>query len=212
MKRRFSGRVTAAALAAAFLAGCGSPASSVSPTAGVAGDARPASGPFPPACTVPKVKSGAMVTSVSAYGNLERRNFSLARPFSSWTQLQWLETPPPGKHRAAAPAVLPHGSGHYYIYFGTYTVSDGTTGCFYLVNSVDGKPIVENRNAAITAQPRIPPEGATLPQDFGTVKNIYLKLKIGDTGSGTMTLVHYDGSNALTGTIKITGRVESKKG
>jgi hypothetical protein len=206
-----SAKLLVAALTAALLAGCGAPASSVPATVGAAQDARPASGPFPPVCTAPKVKSGAMVTSVAAFGNLERGRFSLGQP-SSWTEVQWLSTLPPGTHRAAVPTALPRSTQPYYIYFGTYAVSDGTTGCFYLVTSVSGEPIDGKGNAAITAQPRIPPKGATLPNDFGAVKNLQLKMKKDDTGSGTMTLVHYDGTDALTGTITVVGRVKTTKG
>jgi hypothetical protein len=201
----------AALAAAALLAGCGAPASSIPTAMGVTQDARPASGPFPPVCTAPKVKSGATVTSVAAFGNLDRRRFLLAQP-SSWAQVEWLSNLPPENHRAALPAVTPQSTQPYYIYFGTYTVSDGTTGCFYLVTSVNGDPIDTKGNAAITAQPRIPPTGATLPSDFGSVQNVQLKLKTDDTGTGTMTLVHYDGTSALTGTIKITGRIDKTKG
>ena len=200
-------RVMIAILTAAMLAGCGSPGSSVPATVGVVQNARPASGPFPPVCTAPKVKSGSTVTSVAAYGNVARRRFSLAQP-SSWMEVQWLSTLPPDKQRTDAPAALPRSAQPYYIYYGTYTVSDGTTGCFYLVTSVSGEPIDAKGNAAITAQPRIPPKGATLPHDFGAVKNLQLKLKNDDSGSGTMTLVHYDGTAALTGTITIVGRVK----
>lgn len=155
-------RVMIAILTAAMLAGCGSPGSSVPATVGVVQNARPASGPFPPVCTAPKVKSGSTVTSVAAYGNVARRRFSLAQP-SSWMEVQWLSTLPPDKRRTDAPAALPRSAQPYYIYYGTYTVSDGTTGCFYLVTSVSGEPIDAKGNAAITAQPRIPPKGATLP-------------------------------------------------
>ena len=196
----------AMALTAALLAGCGAPASSVPAAAGIVQDAHPASGPFPPVCTAPKVKSGSMVTSVAAYGNLAARRFSLARP-SSWMEVQWLSTLPPGKDRPEASEALLRVAEPYYVYYGTYTVSDGTTGCFYLVTSVSGEPIDAKGNAAITAQPRIPPKGATLPHDFGAVKNLQLKLKNDDSGSGTMTLVHYDGTAALTGTITVVGRV-----
>jgi hypothetical protein len=200
-------RVMIAVLTAALLAGCGAPASSVPATVGVVQDAHPASGPFPPVCTAPKVKSGSMVTSVAAYGNLTGRRFSLAQP-SSWMEVQWLSTLPPGKDRFESPTALPRSMQPYYVYYGTYTVSDGTTGCFYLVTSVGGEPIDAKGNAAITAQPRIPPKGATLPHDFGSVKNLQLRLKNDDSGSGTMTLVHYDGTAALTGTIAVVGRVK----
>jgi hypothetical protein len=205
-----SRKLMVAALTAALLAGCGAPASSVPAAVGVVRDAHRASGPFPPVCTAPKVKSGATVTSIAANGNVADRRFSLAQP-SSWMEVQWLRTPPPGKHRAALPTALPRSTQHYYVYFGTYTVSDGTTGCFYLVTSVSGEPIDGKGNAAITAQPRIPPTGATLPSDFGAVKNLQLKLKNDDTGSGTITLVHYDGTAALTGTITVVGRVDTTK-
>jgi hypothetical protein len=200
-------RIMAMALTAALLAGCGAPASSVPAAAGIVQDAHPASGPFPPVCTAPKVKSGAMVTSIAAYGNVVRRRFSLAQP-SSWMEVQWLSTLPPGKNRSAAPAVFRGNAERNYVYYGTYAVSDGTTGCFYLVTSISGEPIDAKGNAAITAQPRIPPKGATLPHDFGSVKNLQLKLKGDDSGSGTMTLVHYDGTAALTGTITVVGRVK----
>jgi hypothetical protein len=195
-----------AALSAALLAGCGAPAPSVPAALGLSQDATPASGPFPPVCTAPKVKSGSMVTSVAAFGNLAGRRFSLAQP-SSWMEVQWLSTLPPGQDRTEAPAALPRSAEHDYVYYGTYTVSDGTTGCFYLVTSISGKPIDANGNAAITAQPRIPPKGATLPHDFGAVESLKLTLKNDDSGSGTMTLVHYDGTAALTGTIAVAGRV-----
>ena len=197
----------AVALTAALLAGCGGPASTVPAAAGIVRDAHPASGPFPPVCTAPKVKSGAMVTSIAAYGNVARRRFSLAQP-SSWMEVQWLSTLPPGKKRSAAPAAFRRNAERNYVYYGTYAVSDGTTGCFYLVTSVSGEPIDAKGNAAITALPRIPPKGATLPHDFGSVKNLQLKLKNDDSGSGTITLVHYDGTAALTGTITVVGRVK----
>jgi len=204
-------KLIVAALTATLLAGCGAPASSLPAAVGVARDAHPANGPFPPVCTVPKVKSGSTVTSVAAYGNVADRKFSLAQP-SSWTEVQWLSTLPPSRRGAAAPTALPRSAQPYYIYVGTYRVSDGTTGCFYLVTSVSGEPIDGKSNSAVTAQPRIPPKGATLPNDFGAVKNLQLKLKKDDTGTGTMTLVHYDGTAALTGTINVVGRINSTKG
>ncbi len=207
MMMSLSGKLMVAALTAVLLAGCGAPASSVPATVGAVQDAHPANGPFPPVCTVPKVKSGAMVTSVAAFGNVADRRFSLAQP-SSWTQVEWLRVPPPGKNRSARRTALPQSAEPYYVYYGTYTVSDGTKGCFYLVTSVNGDPIDAKGNAAVTAQPRIPPTGATLPEDFGAVKNLQLKLKKDDSGSGTMTLVHYDGTAAFTVTIAVVGRVE----
>lgn len=201
-----TGKLMAAALIASLLAGCGASASSVPATVGAAPDAHRTSAPVPPACTVPKAQSGAMVTSITAYGNFDRRRFSLFRAPSSWMQVQWLRTPPPGRHRAAVPTTEPR-TDRYNLYFGTYTVSDGTTGCFYLVEGIGGAPIAGNGNAAITALPRIPSIGATLPHDFGSVKNLQVRLKPDDTGNGTIALVHYDGSDALTGTIKIVGKI-----
>ena len=95
-------------------------------------------------------------------------------------QVQWLRTPPPGRHRSFVPAALPRDGGPYFTYFGTYTVSDGTTGCFYLVTTVNGDDISDkNASIALTGQPRIPTTGATLPQNFGAIKNIMLKLQPG---------------------------------
>ena len=205
---RLSGELMVAALTVSLLTGCGAPASSVPAAAGVATSARRATGAVPPACTVPKVKSGAMVTSVAAYGNFDRRRFSLFRAPSSWMEVEWLGTPPPGKQSVGLPATSRRSAARYNLYFGTYTVSDGTTGCFYLVAGDGGAPIAGDGNAAITALARIPSTGATLPHDFGAVKNLQVRLKNDDTGSGTMTLVHYDGSDALTGTIAVAGRVD----
>ena len=205
-----TGKLMIAALTAVLLAGCATPASTVPAAVGAAQDARPANGPYPAVCTAPKVKSGAMVTSVAAYGNLARRRFSLVQP-SSWAEVQWLRDLPPGEARSASPSRRPRSTQPNYVYFGTYQVSDGTTGCFYLVTSINGDPIDAKNNAAITAEPRIPPKGATLPHDFGTVKNLQLKLKNDDTGTGTMTLIHYDGTDALTGTITIQGRVDANQ-
>jgi hypothetical protein len=101
-------------------------------------------------------------------------------------------------------------AGSYYVYYGTYTVSDGTTGCLYVVTSIDGKRIDNHGNAALTGQPRIPPRGATLPVDFGIVKSLALEFKPDDTGTGTMRLAHVNGSRALHGRLKIVGRIVSR--
>jgi hypothetical protein len=207
MMTNSNGTLVVAALAASLLAGCGAPTSSVPATAGAAHDAHRASGPVPPACTVPKVQSGAKVTSITAYGNVVRRGFKLLPGPSSWMQVQWLSTPPPGKHRATLPATRPRDTGHYNLYFGTYKLSDRTMGCFYLVESVGGKPIGGNGNAAITALPRIPSTGATLPLDFGEVHALQVTLHADDTGGGNVILDHYNGNPAMGGAIQIIGKV-----
>jgi hypothetical protein len=163
---------------------------------------------FPPVCTVPKVKSGANATSVAAFGTIKKRVFMLAQP-SSWFEVQWLKVlPPDPKTQEAWSAMLPpHAVGNNYTYYGTYTVSDGTTGCLYIVTSINGGPINSARKAALTAQPRIPPTGATLPVDSGVVGSITLTVNANGTGKGSMQLVHSNGSKALSGTLRIVGRI-----
>lgn len=199
--------IALATSAAALLASCDGSAGLLPASGGTASNALRASGPFPPACTVPKVKSGSDVTSVAAFGNITNGKFALAQP-SSWTEVEWLKVPPPGAAHISAPR-SPRGKTPYYIYFGNYAVSDGTNGCLYVVTSIDGKPIDSHGNAALTGQPRIPPTGATLPVGAGFVSMLHLTVKSDGTGSGSMVLVHYDGSKALTGTLSIAGRVKT---
>lgn len=149
---------------------------------------------FPPVCTAPRIKSGDQVTSISAFGDLGRRTFVLRQP-STWTKVEWLKVLPPARRQAHARST-PEA---YVEYWGTYTLSDKTQGCLYVVAPQRGG------DATVTAAPRIPTNGATLPVDFGTVSALTLKLKNDQTGSGTVTLVHANGSPAMTGTLAILG-------
>lgn len=149
---------------------------------------------FPPVCTAPRIKSGDQVTSISAFGDLSRRLFVLRQP-STWTKVEWLKVLPP-----AATQVHPRSTPRAYVeYWGTYTLSDKTQGCLYVVAPRRGG------DATVTGAPRIPTKGATLPVDFGTVLALTFKLKNDQTGSGTVTLVHTNGSPAMTGTLTILG-------
>ncbi|MBV8489356.1 MAG: hypothetical protein JO199_02410 [Candidatus Eremiobacteraeota bacterium] len=208
MVRPFANALSAATCAA-LLAGCASNASSLPSAAGpapLAAAVRRDSGPFPPACTVPQVKSGANVTMLAAYGNVSRGgSFHLAQP-TTWMQVEWLSTPPPAKrHRVA-----PHSTKGIRTYFGTYTVSDGTQGCLYVTVRVDGGIIVARDRAAVTGDPRIPDTGATLPVNSGEVSTMDLSIAKNGTGSGTFELAPWGGGKALfTGTITLSGYVDS---
>jgi hypothetical protein len=150
----------------------------------------------PAACTAPKIDSGDKVTSITAFGDLSRRTFSLHQP-STWTTVQWLKVPPP----RARPTQRRSASANYVQYWGTYTLSDKTQGCLYIVTSPD------TRQTTVTGSPRVPTKGATIPVNFGTVATLTFKLKNDRTGSGTVSLVHTDGSPAMTGTLTILGPV-----
>lgn len=165
------------------------------------------SGPFPPACTVRQVKSGQKVTSFTAFGNVVKNKFALVQP-SSWMQVEWLSVPPPGSRPHGVEAGAPRIAAGYYLYYGTYQLTDKTQGCAYVVTTIDGKPLNVAGNAAVTAMPRIPDGGATLPSDFGMVATLALTFKSDGTGSGTVLLTHNGSATAvMTGTLKIVGRI-----
>lgn len=115
---------------------------------------------------------------------------------STWTTVQWLKVPPPRTHRIRSGTAQ---ALSYIQYWGMYTLGDETQGCPYIV------ALPETGDTTVTDSPRIPPEGATLPVDFGNVKSLRFKLENDRTGSGTVTLVHTDGSPAMTGTLTIMG-------
>jgi hypothetical protein len=139
---------------------------------------------------------------------MKGRSFLLGAT-STWTQVLWLKAPPPDAAypARATTASAPRAGARYYLYFGTYTVSDGTAGCLYLLTTKDGTPITKDANASLTALPRIPDRGATLPTDFGRVSSVDLTLTPAGTGSGTLTLVHDNGSAAAGGTLTVVGRI-----
>jgi hypothetical protein len=184
----------AVATIAAILSACAGSLPSSLRTTTIAPDAV-----APAACTTPKIDSGDKVTSITAFGDLGRHTFSLHQP-STWTTVQWLKVPPPTAH----PIHRPSASVTYVQYWGTYTLSDKTQGCLYIVASSD------TGDTTVTGSPRIPTKGATIPVDFGTVATLTFKLKKEGTGSGTVTLVHTDGSPAMTGTLTIMGTTNPK--
>jgi len=150
---------------------------------------------FPPACTVPAAVSGHDYFSISAFGSIAAGQFTLAQP-SSWTEVEWLKIPPPEASRHAA--TTPNG---YVEYWGTYRVGNGTSGCLYVSARSGGG------RAAVTAVPRIPPKGATLPVDFGKLSSLTLTLDAKGSGTGQATLVREDGSAKATATLTIVGAV-----
>lgn len=200
----------AVSVASTLVAGCqatpGGPAAAVPSAATAPQGMRPNA--YPPVCTVRKVKSGADATSVTAFGSIINNGTFVLKQPSSWAEVEWLRFPPPGKAATQAPHqdAHAHSSGTYYIYYGTYTVSDGTQGCLYVVTDY-GMPTTTPPTAALTAQPRIPPTGATLPVDFGVVATLHLKLRADGTGAGVMQLAHSDGSIVLRGRLDIVGRI-----
>lgn len=154
--------------------------------------------PYPPVCTTPPVKSGQALTTVSAFGSIRNRRFVLAQP-SSWTQVVWYKIPPPRARRDAV-TQSPHTRAKRDLFIGTYRISDGTIGCLEIAQD-------HGAQAALTAIPHIPDTGATLPGGFGSVKTIVLSFDTNGAGTGTISLVHPDGSGALHGTLKISGRI-----
>jgi hypothetical protein len=150
----------------------------------------------PAACTVPPAVSGHDYFSISASGTLSAGKFALAQP-SSWTEVEWLKVPPPQALSDAAAG----STGGYVAYWGTYRVSNGTSGCLYLIAPSSGG------RASLTALPRIPPKGATLPVDFGKISSLALTIDAGGRGTGQATLVREDGSAKATATLTIEGTI-----
>lgn len=202
MKSSF-GVVSAAAMAAFLVAGCGGggrQSQSYVPGTSSFGNfswtfhnnLRPAT-PLPP-CSAKAYKPPGKFTVIAALGEFSGSSFADAG-LSLWGTF----TLPKG--RSELPSMAPNLGTKYTLYYGTYKLNGGAQGCFYLAKVVYSGVSFDGLAAG---WPKVSKYGYATPDAQGPLA-ISLKGVGGKGASGTMTLKSPAGKTVATGTVAIEG-------
>lgn len=200
MKNGYAGAL-AVATAASLLAGCNGSRSTQSLVPGTSsfedlswsrGGVRPAAA-FPP-CSAKSYQAPGKFTVLAALGAFSGSSFS-----GSGLSLWGTFTVPKGYNKL--PTSAPNLHTQYTIYYGTYKLSSGFVGCFYLAK-INYKGV--SFDGAVAAWPNLHSYGTATSDEEGPLA-ISVKGISGKAGSGTLTLEDPAGKTVATGSVSIKG-------
>jgi hypothetical protein len=227
---RHIGIIAASLVALALFAGCNS-SQSYAPTmgAGAPNDARLNDLPSTPLssdaslpmlrqipdaksyCRPNKVKLPAAITVLAVAGDVKKGGFasSANHKDSLWVRLEIESTTSP----TPTPAPTSNPFRPYYLYYGTFSLKNGNSGCALLITSQDGKPLVKTSsfNAVLAGAPAILADYTIASELGGGFAKIRTGKLTAKGGSGTVELQGESSPGVYTrGTIKFTGRAALK--
>jgi hypothetical protein len=199
----------------------GAPSATPSTTPGPSSTPTPSPSPSPSAapptgvpnpllnCTAPALSAPGPWTTISLLGNVNSGTFTPASQ-SGWLKFNYGGSPTPVPTATATPTAGPTPTSSpqpVNVYLGTYTLTSGTTGCMYIVTSVNGAPLnflssVGSFNAGGVGIPKVNAAITTLASS-GTISSTNIILNA-TGGSGTISL-----SNGDTGTISLSAPYQS---
>jgi hypothetical protein len=161
-------------------------------------------------CHAQKVKLPAQITILASAGEIAGGKFASSsnRKDSLWVKVDVDKSTVP----TPTPAPSSNPPRPFYVYYGTFTLKNGNTGCALLLTTQDGKPIVSTSpfNAALAAAPSILEDISlkAVAEGFAKVKTGKLTR---DGGSGSIVLVGESSPGVYTtGTLKFNGRAAFK--
>lgn len=177
------------------------PTAAVTPTPAPAVTSLPAPGQN---CTAPALGPGAW-TSFFSLGTVTGNVYTFNSANSSWVKFNYAGAATPVPSATSSTPGPSGGSQAVNVYFGTYTLAQGTTGCAILAASTDGSPISlfsssGSFSGIAIGAPNVNAAATTLAAS-GTIAALTVTLN-GSSGTGTVTL-----SNGDTGTITVGGMV-----
>lgn len=168
-------------------------------------------------CKAQKVRMPGEITLLAAAGEVRNGRFASSSKHddSVWATFYIEQSTSPTPTPAPSSAPLKP----YYVYYGSYTLKNGSSGCALLLTTQHGEPIVKtsNFNAIMAGAPRILVNYTIteINAGFATITTGKLSAK---GGTGTVILHPHaksmaDGSSSngtVTGTIKFIGRAAFK--
>jgi hypothetical protein len=161
-------------------------------------------------CRIQNVKMPGQITVLASAGEVKKGEFvsSANHDDSIWARFEIEKSTAPTPTPAPSSAPLRP----YYLYYGTFTLKNGNSGCALLLTSQDGKPLVKTSrfNTVLAAAPAIRTDYtiSLIGEGFSRIKTGKLT-RTGGSGSIVLTA----GSPPriyTTGTIKFTGRAAFK--
>lgn len=192
---------------AVIFGGITPPSATATPTAAVTPTPAPTLTSFPAPgqnCTAPTLGPGAW-TSFYSLGTVSGNVYTSNSTNSSWVKFNYAGAATPVPSATSSTPSPNTGSQAVNVYFGTYSLISGTTGCAILVASADGSPISlfsssGSFSGIAIGAPTVNAAATTLAGS-GTITALTVTLS-GTSGTGTVTL-----SNGDTGTVSVGGKV-----
>jgi hypothetical protein len=163
-------------------------------------------------CTEPAAKIPGTYALLSTAGEVRDATYKTSKG-SAWGffKLEQYGNPAPTPIPTISPAPQAH---PIYVYYGTFTLDKKAHGgCFVLIASVNGKPIVSGYkyNAGAVGAPRVVAKDYYVVDVEAGYANIVIRNLSAKGGAGTLVLKSKSLKSIVAkGTIKLTGRITVK--